>query len=147
MTPPPFWNFSENSSVLEGKGVPYHVQSITLCLTMYIVDCAHVFAWLVYHDTPCFIQVYHIVSHKPPQCATVANISWYIVCHSGSPQLVYSDGWVMRIAQERGNDGPQGAKTTKQKIWAKKRNKGGFLPSAWWHIVRWHTDGCFWRIG
>ena len=22
MTPPPFWNFSENSSVLEGKGVP-----------------------------------------------------------------------------------------------------------------------------
>ena len=22
MTPPPFWNFSENSSVLEGEGVP-----------------------------------------------------------------------------------------------------------------------------
>ena len=31
--PPPFWNFSENSSVLEGEGVPYSSSTLHTCFT------------------------------------------------------------------------------------------------------------------
>ena len=67
MTPPPFWNFSENSSVLEGEGVPYSDNGydydddydndddgdVLMMIMVWLLErgCKHLTPW-IYYEIP-----------------------------------------------------------------------------------------------
>ena len=74
----------------------------------------------MYH--PAFTKIHFVSWNIMYEYNSVTNVSWYIVCHSGSPQLVYSDGWVMRIAQKRGEYASQERNNQTKELSPNQRN-------------------------